>query len=68
MNSFLLTSWSIGDKLKLEERFIANKPRRRVRIMPEKNEVRLAVVESNFADIIWENEPVGSGELGLNLN
>ena len=31
--------------------------------MPEKNEVRLAVVESNFADIIWENEPVGSGEL-----
>lgn len=34
-----------------------------VRKMGEKNEVRLAVVESNFADIIWENEPVGSGEL-----
>ena len=31
--------------------------------MSEKNEVRLAFVESNFADIIWENEPVGSGEL-----
>ena len=31
--------------------------------MGEKNEVRLAMVESNFADIIWENEPVGSGEL-----
>ena len=31
--------------------------------MAEKNEVRLAYVESNFADIIWENEPVGSGEL-----
>lgn len=31
--------------------------------MGEKNEVRLAYVESNFADIIWENEPVGSGEL-----
>ena len=31
--------------------------------MSERNEVRLAYVESNFADIIWENEPVGSGEL-----
>ena len=31
--------------------------------MDEKNEVRLAAVESSFADIIWENEPVGSGEL-----
>lgn len=31
--------------------------------MAEKNEVRLAYVESNFADIIWENEPVGSGDL-----
>ena len=31
--------------------------------MSEKNEVRLAFVESNFADIIWENEPVASGEL-----
>lgn len=31
--------------------------------MGEKNEVRLAYVESNFADIIWEHEPVGSGEL-----
>ena len=31
--------------------------------MSEKNEVRLAFVESNFADIIWEKEPVASGEL-----
>lgn len=31
--------------------------------MGEKKEVRLAYVESNFADIIWENEPIGSGEL-----
>ena len=31
--------------------------------MMEKNKVRLAYVESNFADIIWDNEPVGSGEL-----
>lgn len=31
--------------------------------MGEKNEIRLAFVESNFADIIWENEPVASGEL-----
>ena len=31
--------------------------------MSEKNEVRLAFVESNFADIIWENEPVASGDL-----
>ena len=58
-----MTTWFIGDKLKLQGRFIADKPREGIQIMPEKNEVRLAVVESNFADIIWENEPVGSGEL-----
>ena len=34
-----------------------------MQVMSERNEVRLAYVESNFADIIWENEPVGSGEL-----
>ena len=34
-----------------------------IQVMGERNEVRLAYVESNFADIIWENEPVGSGEL-----
>lgn len=26
-------------------------------------EIRLALVESVFADIIWENEPISSGEL-----
>lgn len=26
-------------------------------------EIRLGVVESQFADIIWENEPLSSGEL-----
>lgn len=26
-------------------------------------EIRLGVVESRFADIIWENEPICSGEL-----
>lgn len=26
-------------------------------------DVKLGAVESRFADIIWENEPVGSGEL-----
>lgn len=31
--------------------------------MGEKKEIRLALVESCFADIIWENEPVASGEL-----
>ncbi|MBQ8517987.1 MAG: BlaI/MecI/CopY family transcriptional regulator [Agathobacter sp.] len=31
--------------------------------MGEKNEIRLAMVESSFADIIWEHEPVPSGEL-----
>lgn len=31
--------------------------------MGEKKEMKLALVESNFADIIWENEPVSSGEL-----
>lgn len=27
------------------------------------NEIRLGVVESRFADIVWENEPLSSGEL-----
>lgn len=27
------------------------------------NEMKLGVVESQFADIIWENEPLSSGEL-----
>ncbi len=31
--------------------------------MEERKEIRLAVVESVFADIIWENEPISSGEL-----
>ena len=31
--------------------------------MGEEKEIRLAFVESVFADIIWENEPIGSGEL-----
>lgn len=26
-------------------------------------DLRLGVVESSFADIIWENEPIGSGDL-----
>ena len=31
--------------------------------MEERKEMKLAFVESAFADIIWENEPVSSGEL-----
>lgn len=31
--------------------------------MGEEKEIRLAFVESVFADIIWENEPISSGEL-----
>lgn len=31
--------------------------------MGEEKEIKLALVESVFADIIWENEPIGSGEL-----
>lgn len=31
--------------------------------MEERKEMKLALVESAFADIIWENEPVSSGEL-----
>lgn len=27
------------------------------------NEIRLGIVESHFADIIWSNEPLSSGEL-----
>lgn len=27
------------------------------------NEIRLGLVEARFADIIWQNEPVSSGEL-----
>ena len=39
------------------------KEAKEMKVMSERNEIRLAYVESNFADIIWENEPVGSGEL-----
>ena len=31
--------------------------------MGEKNEMKLGVVESRFADIIWQNEPLTSAEL-----
>lgn len=31
--------------------------------MSEKNEIKLGVVESRFADIIWQNEPLTSNEL-----
>ena len=31
--------------------------------MSEKNEMKLGVVESRFADIIWQNEPLTSTEL-----
>lgn len=27
------------------------------------DEIRLGVIESRFADIIWQNEPIASGEL-----
>lgn len=32
-------------------------------IRNEGNELKLGVVESKFADIIWQNEPLSSGEL-----
>lgn len=37
--------------------------RRGVKRMEERKEMKLALVESAFADIIWENEPVSSGDL-----
>ena len=31
------------------------------------DDLRLGAIESRFADIIWDNAPLGSGELVLSL-
>ena len=54
----MLTDWFIGSKLK--KRFIDGKPENGGTVMQE---MKLGVIESRFADIIWENEPIPSGEL-----
>ena len=53
-----LTKWSIDDRLKIE-RSIIDRPTE-VLIMED---MKLGVVESRFADLIWMNEPIASGEL-----
>lgn len=54
----LLTKLSICSRLKLS---IKNRQKKeREQNMPE---MKLGEVESRFADIIWSNEPVASGEL-----
>ena len=52
----MLTFWFIYDKLKL--RFTGDKPKGGIYMDYELGEVQL-----KFADLLWKNEPVASGEL-----
>ena len=52
----MLTFWFIHDKLKLW--FTGNKPKGGIYMDYELGEVQL-----KFADLLWKNEPVASGEL-----
>lgn len=47
----------VDDKLK--QRFIDNKPKGVLKMI----QYKLGEVEMRFANIIWDNEPIGSGEL-----
>lgn len=53
----LLTNWSIDDRLCV--RSTTNRPYGGTFM----EEMKLGVIESRFADIVWSNEPLGSGEL-----
>ena len=59
----VLTGRFIHDKLKMK--FIQNKPHKTRDKARRDNmiEIELGEVQARFADIVWENEPVGSGEL-----
>ena len=52
-----MTVWSIDDRLKIQS--IGYRPKRGIKM----DETKLGAVESRFADIIWQNEPLTSGEL-----
>ena len=52
-----LTWKSIIDRLKMQKRSINNRLCKGVIIL------KLGVIEARFADIIWNNEPLSSGEL-----
>lgn len=54
-----MTNWFIEDKL--EKGFIYDKPNDVRRI--NKMEIELGEVQNRFAELIWENEPIGSGQL-----
>ena len=54
-----MTTWSIDDRLKIQNRSTYNRPKGV--ILTE--DLKLGVVESRFADIIWDNAPLSSGEL-----
>lgn len=54
-----MTNWFIEDKL--EKGFIYDKPKNVRRI--NKMEIELGEVQNRFAELIWENEPIGSGQL-----
>lgn len=52
-----LTIWFTQDKLNL--RFIVNKPREVDKML----QIELGEIQSKFADIVWREEPISSGEL-----
>lgn len=55
----ILTNWFIGDKLMV--RFIEYKPNDKE--VDNMHEMRLGVIETRFAELIWDNEPLTSGQL-----
>lgn len=57
-----MTDLSIDDRLNLS---IMNRQIKKRMEMVMKPEYRLGTVESRFADIIWKNEPLTTGELVL---
>ena len=56
-----MTNRSIDDRLR--KRFITNRPNRIHKERVCMKEYRLAEGEAKFADLIWDNEPVGSMQL-----
>lgn len=56
-----MTDWSIRNRLK--ERSIKDRPACNEKGTERMAEMKLGAVEAQFADIIWEFEPLASGEL-----
>lgn len=54
-----LTNWSNNSRLTLKKRSTSIRPKGDEQM----EELKLGAVESKFADIIWDNEPISSGRL-----